>query len=93
MVSFPGGESLEEVRVRAASAAERIVAAHGGESVLVSGHGHLNRVLLIHLLGWPRERFWKIEQPNAACWRLTIDPDPETGLRRVAGEPFESALV
>lgn len=92
-VRFPGGESLEEVRVRAAAAIDRILAAHGGGVVLVSGHGHLNRVLLIHLLQWPRERFWKIEQPNAACWRLRVDADPATGARRVAGEPLEHVLV
>ena len=72
---------------------DRILAAHEGETVLVSGHGHLNRVLLIHLLEWPRERFWAIAQPNAACWRLTVAADPQTGLRRVAGEPLEPVLV
>jgi broad specificity phosphatase PhoE len=92
-VTFPGGESLEEVRVRAAAAIGRILAAHGGETVLVSGHGHLNRVLLIHLLEWPRERFWEIAQPNAACWRLVVAADPHTGRRRVAGEPLEPVLV
>lgn len=93
-VRFPGGESLEDVRMRAAAAVGAIVAAHGGEKVLVSGHGHLNRVLLIHLLGRPRETFWEIAQPNGACWRLEIGIDPETGLRRATGEPLnESASV
>jgi broad specificity phosphatase PhoE len=75
-VRFPGGETLEEVCARAAAALERMRAAHPGGTVLVSGHGHLNRVLLIHALGWPRERFWKIEQPNACCWRLELGTDP-----------------
>ena len=70
-VRFPGGETLEEVRLRAAPVLEGIIAAHPAETVLVSGHGHLNRVLLIHLLGWPRDRFWQIGQHNAACWRIT----------------------
>lgn len=74
-VRFPGGETLEEVRERAAAALERILHAHPGETVLVSGHGHLNRVLLIHALGWPRERFWEIEQPNASCWRMELRED------------------
>jgi len=86
-VRFPGGESLEEVRARAAAAVERIVAAHPGGTVLVSGHGHLNRVLLIHLLGLPRDSFWSIAQPNASCWRLSVDADPGTGVLRAAGEP------
>lgn len=71
-VRFPGGETLEEVRRRAASALERIREAHPRGTVLVSGHGHLNRVLLIHALGWPRERFWKIEQSNGCCVRLEL---------------------
>ncbi|HEV2146641.1 MAG TPA: histidine phosphatase family protein [Longimicrobiaceae bacterium] len=75
-VCFPGGESLYDVRVRAARAFGRIVDAHPGEAVLVSGHGHLNRVLLIHALGWERDRFWEIEQTNGCCWRIEV---PEAG--------------
>lgn len=66
-VRFPGGESLPEVERRAADALHRILLAHAGQRVLVCGHGHLNRVLLIHALGWPRQRFWQIEQPNGGC--------------------------
>lgn len=89
-VRFPGGESLEDVRMRGAAAIGAILAAHDGGTVLVSGHGHLNRVLLIHLLGLPRESFWEIAQPNGACWRLEICMDPATGLRRAAGEPLHT---
>jgi broad specificity phosphatase PhoE len=66
-VRFPGGESLMEVEERVAGALRRIHAEHPGRNVLLSGHGHLNRVLLIHALGWPRERFWEIDQPNGCC--------------------------
>lgn len=66
-VSFPGGESLHDVHARVAPAWDRLVSAHAGETVLLAAHGHLNRVLLIHALGWPRDRFWHIAQPNAAC--------------------------
>lgn len=66
-VRFPGGETLEEVRERCAAGLEIIRRAHPRGSVLLSGHGHLNRVLLIHALCWPRERFWEIEQPNGCC--------------------------
>lgn len=71
-VRFPGGETLPEVRERAAAALRRIRTAHPGERVLVSGHGHLNRVLLIEALGWPESRFWEIEQGNACCLRLEL---------------------
>jgi broad specificity phosphatase PhoE len=89
-VRFPGGESLEDVRMRGAAAIGAILAAHGGGTVLVSGHGHLNRVLLIHLLGLPRESFWEIAQPNGACWHLEVGIDPATGLRRATGEPIHT---
>ena len=92
-VKFPGGESLEEVRQRGAAALGAILAAHHGGTVLVSGHGHLNRVLLIHLLGLPRESFWDIAQPNGACWRLQIGTDPATGLRHATGEPLHALAV
>lgn len=72
-VRFPGGETLGELRRRVVRALERIRAAHPDETVLISGHGHLNRVLLIHALGWPPERFWKIGQANGACSVLRID--------------------
>lgn len=73
-VRFPGGESLEDVAARAVPVARGIVAAHPAERVLLSGHGHLNRVLLIALLGWERDRFWRVEQPNAGCWRIRLSP-------------------
>lgn len=74
-VRFPGGESLDEVRDRAAHAFERIVRAHTGDTVLVCGHGHLNRVLLIHALGWERRRFWEIDQSNGSCYRIEVAED------------------
>lgn len=80
-VRFPGGETLDEVRERASRALERIVAAHPGETVLLCGHGHLNRVLLIHALGWPRESFWEIAQPNGACHVLEFNDDDRATLR------------
>jgi broad specificity phosphatase PhoE len=85
-VRFPGGESLPDVHARAAPVLDGIVAAHPAETVLVSGHGHLNRVLLTHALGWPRDRFWHIDQRNAACWVLTFAPGEPAG-----GEPFGTA--
>lgn len=72
-VRFPGGEALREVRERAAAALRHIRAAHPGERVLVSGHGHFNRVFLIEALGWPESRFWEIEQGNACCSVLEMD--------------------
>jgi len=66
-VAFPGGESLAMVRERAVPVLQRIVAMHSGETVLISGHGHLNRVLALHTLGRPEHEFWALEQANASA--------------------------
>lgn len=74
-VRFPGGEGLPEVRERVAAALGYLRAEHPGERVLISGHGHLNRVLLIEALGWPESRFWRIGQENTCCYRLEPEGD------------------
>jgi broad specificity phosphatase PhoE len=74
-VRIPGGETLHEVRARAARIWERVVDAHWGDVVLLSGHGHFNRVLLIHVLGWEPGRFWQIPQTNGGCWRIEVPED------------------
>lgn len=71
-VRFPGGESLGDVDARASRVIDHLVTAHAGGTVLVSAHGHFNRVFLLRALGWPRERFWHIEQPNAGCTVLDV---------------------
>ncbi len=73
-VTFPGGESLVDVHRRAAPVWDALVARHRGQTVLVSAHGHLNRVLLVHALGLPRAAFWTLPQPNAAC--VVVDAAP-----------------
>lgn len=70
-VAFEGGESLHDVRRRAVAVLHRIAAAHPGETVLVSSHGHVNRLLLIELRATTRG-FWDVEQPNGSVSILTI---------------------
>ncbi len=94
-VRFPGGETLAEVRARAAAALDRITAAHPDGTVLVSGHGHFNRVLLIHALAWAPQRFWEIEQPNGGCLvvkvgEVTRVPNAPGGASPAAGATLES---
>jgi broad specificity phosphatase PhoE len=75
-VTFPGGESLDGLAARVLPAWTRIVAAHPGETVLVSGHGHVNRVVLLHAHGRPRDEFWSVAQPNGAAATLERVADP-----------------
>ncbi len=73
-IAFEGGESLRDVRARVTPVFQRIVSAHPGETVLVSAHGHVNRILLLDL-GAASGDFWSIEQPNGSATRLTITED------------------
>lgn len=74
-VSFPNGESLHTVADRALPALHRIAERHVGQTVLVSAHGNLNRVLLAHVRALANdspsarvnEGFWEIEQPNGVA--------------------------
>jgi len=80
-VTFSGGESLADVHARAVPVWKQLVRAHRGESVLVSGHGHLNRVLLIHALGLRRDVFWTVPQTNASCIVVDVRSDRTTATR------------
>lgn len=70
-IAFEGGESLHDVRARVTPVVQRIVGAHPGETVLVSAHGHVNRILLLDL-GAASGDFWSIEQANGSATRLSI---------------------
>jgi broad specificity phosphatase PhoE len=71
-VSFPDGESLAMVRDRVLPAFRSIVHRHGGQRVLVSAHGHVNRLIVLEELRRPSIDFWRIEQPNGAATVLQI---------------------
>lgn len=66
-VRFPEGESLADMQARVMPAWQGIAAGHSGETVLIVAHGHVNRVLLLPILGLSRDAFWTVDQPNAAC--------------------------
>ena len=50
-VSWPGGETLEQVLARTLGAIERLTRESPGKTILVVGHGGVNRILLSHFLG------------------------------------------
>lgn len=62
-VSFPGGESLEDVRYRAIAALEQMILQHTGHVLLVA-HQVVNKVLLCAMLGLETSHFWHIKQDN-----------------------------
>lgn len=86
-VSWPGGESLEQVLERALRAIRRLARETTGGTVLVIGHGGVTRILVSHYLGL----LPKLDRSPAANTNVTvIVTDGETGrVERL----FESAHV
>lgn len=50
-VAWPGGETLEQVLARTLGAIDRLTRESSGKTVLVVGHGGVNRILISHFLG------------------------------------------
>jgi broad specificity phosphatase PhoE len=60
----PGGETLSQLAERLLPAAERLRAAHDGETVLVVTHGGPLRVLACALLGLDFNHAWRLQASN-----------------------------
>lgn len=65
-VKFPGGESLAEVRERATSAVNDLIAEHQGETIAVVSHKVVCQLLVLNLLGLDNSHFWQIAQDVSA---------------------------
>jgi len=65
-VSFPAGESLDEVRSRAMEAVENLVAKHKNENIALVAHRVPNKVICCALLGIDNSNFWRIQQGTAS---------------------------
>lgn len=65
-VKFPGGESLAEVRERAASAVEGLIAQYPKETIVLVSHKVVCQVLVLSLLGLDNSHFWEITQDVCA---------------------------
>ena len=50
-VAWPGGETLEQVLARTLGAIERLTRESPGKTILIVGHGGVNRILLSHFQG------------------------------------------
>jgi broad specificity phosphatase PhoE len=65
-VRLPGGESLEEVRVRAMGAVEEVIQKHRGKILVLVSHRVINKVLICGILGIDNSHFWQIGQDTTA---------------------------
>ena len=65
-VTFPGGESLAEVRERAAAAVESVVAQYPDKTIVLVSHRAICKILILYLLGLDNSHFWQISQDVCA---------------------------
>lgn len=76
-VSWPGGETLEQVLERALRAIRRLARETPGGRILVIGHGGVTRIVVSHFLGL----LPKLDRSRAANTNVTvIVTDGETGV-------------
>lgn len=66
ILEIPQGDSLEDVRKRAAATIDDLAARHKDATVVLVTHRVVCKVLLCHLLGLDNSHFWQIEQDTAA---------------------------
>lgn len=90
-VAFPEGESLNLVRERVVPAVENIVRTHARDSkpnptILITAHGHVNRVLLIALTGRLSSEFWNIAQANCETWKLVFDVSLNSDVKLISSD-------
>jgi broad specificity phosphatase PhoE len=65
-VTIPAGETLRGVLSRVAAVLGEVIERHPADTVVMVGHDSVNRVLLLHVLGQPLSRYWRIHQHPCA---------------------------
>lgn len=75
---IPEGETLADVLVRAVRVLQVVLREHNGQTVALVGHDSINRVLLLHCLGLPLARYWRIKQEPCCVNEIAIEGDAFT---------------
>ena len=66
LVTFPEGESLEQVRIRTVAALETLLAQHPEQTIVLVSHKVVCKVLICSILGLDNSHFWQVEQDTGA---------------------------
>lgn len=66
LVRLPGGEGLDDVRVRAMAAMEEVIRNHPKETLVLVTHRVICKVLICAILGLDNSHFWQISQDTTA---------------------------
>jgi len=75
---IPGGETLNNLRVRTMEAVRELAARHLGKTIVLVGHTVVNRAILLGVLGLRNHRFWRLRQDTCAINVLEVDGDNYT---------------
>jgi phosphoserine phosphatase len=70
---IPGGETLNQVRVRTMDAVRGLAARHPGTTIVLVGHTVVNRAILLGALGLRSYGFWRLRQDPCAINVLGVD--------------------
>jgi probable phosphoglycerate mutase len=92
--AIPGGETLQDVLVRALSVLRDVVDGHPSDTLVLVAHDSINRVILLHALGLPLSRYWRLGQHPCAINEIDLLGDGsvvlsmnETGHLKQAASP------
>jgi broad specificity phosphatase PhoE len=66
LVTFPGGESLEQVRKRVVAALEALLSQHPEQTIVMVSHKVVCKVLICDILGLDNSHFWRVAQDTGA---------------------------
>lgn len=80
--SFPNGETMRGVQVRAVNGIESIVARHPGEMIVVVSHADIIKMVMAHYLGMHLDNFQ----------RIVISPASISTLMLGHGRPFVASM-
>jgi len=85
---------LQDVLVRALSALRDVVDRHPSDTIVLVAHDSVNRVILLHALGLPLSRYWRLGQHPCAINEIDLLGDGsvvlsmnETGHLKQAASP------
>jgi len=65
-VRLPGGETLDDVRVRAMGSLEEVIKLHPEQTLVLVSHRVVTKVLICGILGIDNSHFWQIAQDTTA---------------------------
>ena len=71
---FPGGEALEEARLRLTKCVEDVSGRHPDQTVVLVSHTAANRLIILSMLGLDAQGFWSLRQEPCAINVLEGDP-------------------